>query len=121
MHISPSHLRAALAVVSLIGMAGLFLADLQSQPVKTTATGASELSENKKALLEGKATNAFVSKNTLFFTLTDHTGSIKIVKFNPEKEDLKATGTIGFVRVIGRAQKYENEQEIIAQEVEKIE
>ena len=122
MLISSWQLRVALGAASIIGIAALFLADSLAQPSKIIVAEAKGLPDGKKVSMDGKATNAFVVKNTLFFTLKDHTGNtVKIVKFNPTKEDLETANHYGFVSVTGRIQTYLGEQEIIAEEVEKIE
>lgn len=121
MLISSWQLRAALTAVSIMGIATLFLADSFFAAEKTTALQAKEVPDGKKVLVEGRALNAFVAKNTLFFTLKDHTGNtVKIVKFMPSKEDLDTANYQGFVSVTGRTQRFQNEQEILAEEVKKI-
>lgn len=122
MFISSWQFRVALAAVSIIGIATLFLADSFFEAEKTTALQAKGFPDGKKALVEGRALNVFVAKGTLFFTLKDYTGNtVKIVKFTPSKEDLDTANYPGFVSVTGRMQAYNGEGEIIAQEVKKIE
>lgn len=115
-------LRISLAIFAALGTISLFLADSIAMPESVTVQEAKELPIGKKISVQGKATNTFIVKNTLFFTLTDNFGNtIKIVKFFPNPKDTLLANETGFVIVIGTTQLYKGEEEIIAQEVKKIE
>ncbi len=108
-------------VLAVVGLFGLAVIAYYIEPPEVSIASISDTYLGKvvgvKGVVSGISKSADIQeKETLFFTLTDSTGRIKVVNFN-NKIDLK-DGSI--VSVIGKLSFYENKYEIIAQYITQI-
>lgn len=119
MILTENRLRLAAIAISVIGLASLAIIEHATQPVAPKISEINSSFEGKKAIITGKAQNAFVKKNTLFFELHEKS-AIKAVKFNPSEEDIFLARKNGFIQASGRIQKFREELEIVVEKMEEL-
>ena len=107
--------------LAIIGIFGLAVIAYYTEPPEVAISTISDSYLGKVVILRGITSDITTSKDvqgkvTLFFTLSDSTGSIKIVAFNNNLilEDSN------IVSVIGKVSFYKEKYEIIAESVKKI-
>lgn len=106
-----------LALMAFFGLLSLITLEAIFEPVKNI--NIKDIDKSlvlKKVELTGQAKNVFVSKNTLFFEISNN-GKIKAVKFNPTQNDVLIVQENNYIKAIGTIQEYKNQLEIIVEEV----
>lgn len=106
-----SMLKIALCL-SLIGMFLLIMIVQFSEPQQTKVILVGD-NIGKQVLISGEVTRATQKEDASFLTITDKTASIKVVAFGPVEKLEKGT----FVEVVGRVEIYEDELEIVAEQI----
>ena len=99
-----------------IGIAILFLLNNLVQPEEKSISEIIEQDIGKFVQIKGRVSWVLQRESFVLFTL-ENRAKIKVIKFNPSKEEREAIVKNSFVEVIGKVQLYENGLEIAASEI----
>lgn len=112
------HITAASLLCAFLGIAILYSLGQAIEPKETNIGEINESRIGERIAVIGRIDWALEKENFVLLTLNNG-AKIKAIKFNPTKEERALAGPDSFVRVIGKVQLYENELEIVAEEIKK--
>ena len=114
--VEEKHLTAASLVCAGIGITMLFFLNQSIQPEEKIISEIEEGGIGKLVAVKGRISWIMKQENFVLFTLEDG-AKIKVIKFNPSKEEREIAAGNSFVEVIGKVELYKNELEIVASEI----
>jgi RecJ-like exonuclease len=99
-------------LLGIVGLSAMAWASTHVEPTSAEVTDIRPSWTGRVVQVDGNATDFGSSSGTVFFQLRDSTGSIDVVQFKSDLENIE-----GGVAVEGRVAVYKGEMQIIAEEV----